>query len=135
MFKLIMCSCYKSHYKLCPNRRVLRFFPNEEFKCPCGNYPIKSRRHILHKCTRHNRYWNPRRDLLNHFIMFLIANPKVFAFIDNLQPVISSWTWNDAYCFYILLFYFYFSLFRTIQLVLYLLSISPFSFLNFHFYM
>ena len=62
----------------------LRFFPNEEFKCPCRNYPIKSRRHILHECTRHNGYWNPRRDSLNHFVMFLIANPKAFAFIDNL---------------------------------------------------
>ena len=34
----------------------LRFFPNEEFKCLCGNYPIESRRHILHKCTRFNGY-------------------------------------------------------------------------------
>ena len=34
----------------------LRFFPNEDFKCPCGNYPIESRRHILHECTRFNRY-------------------------------------------------------------------------------
>jgi len=28
----------------------LRFFPNEDFKCPCSNYPIESRRHILHEC-------------------------------------------------------------------------------------
>ena len=32
----------------------LRFFPKEEFKCPCGNYPIESRRHILHDCMRFN---------------------------------------------------------------------------------
>jgi len=44
----------------------LRFFPNEDFKCPCNNYPIESRRHILHKCRRFNGYWNPRRDSLNH---------------------------------------------------------------------
>ena len=34
----------------------LRFFLREEFKCPCGNYPIESRRHILHKCKRFNGY-------------------------------------------------------------------------------
>ena len=61
----------------------LRFFPNEDFKCPCSNYPIKTRRHILHECTRFNRYWNPRRDSLSHFTMFLIANPYAFAFSDN----------------------------------------------------
>jgi len=57
----------------------LRFFPNKDFKCPCS-YPIKSRRHILHKCKRFNGYWNPRRDSLNHFTMFLITNPHTFAF-------------------------------------------------------
>ena len=61
----------------------LRFFSNEEFKCSCGNYPIESRRHILHDCMRFNRYWNPRRDSLSHFVIFLIANPNAFAFIDN----------------------------------------------------
>ena len=61
----------------------LRFFPNEEFKCPCRNYPIESRRHILHECTRFNEYWNLRRDSLSHFVIFLIANPNAFTFIDN----------------------------------------------------
>ena len=61
----------------------LRFFPNKDFKCPCSNYSIESRRHILHECTRFNRYWNPRRDSLSHFTMFLIANPNAFTFIDN----------------------------------------------------
>ena len=65
----------------------LWFFPNEDFKCPYGSYSIKTRRHILHKCTRHNRYRNPRRDVLSHFVMFLSANPKAFAFIDNASPV------------------------------------------------
>jgi len=40
----------------------LRLFPREEFKCSCSLYPIESRHHILHKCNRFNRYWNPRRD-------------------------------------------------------------------------
>jgi len=61
----------------------LRFLPNMDFLCPCNNYPIESRRHILHECKRFNEYWNPRRDSLNHFIMFLIANPNAFAFTDK----------------------------------------------------
>ena len=28
----------------------LKFFPNEDFKCPYNKYPIKTRRHILHEC-------------------------------------------------------------------------------------
>ena len=28
----------------------LRFFPNENFSCPCNEYPIETRRHILHEC-------------------------------------------------------------------------------------
>ena len=61
----------------------LRFFPKEEFKCLCSVYPIESRRHILYNCTRFNDYWNLRRDSLSHFVMFLKANPNVFAFLDN----------------------------------------------------
>ena len=61
----------------------LRFFPSEEFTCPCNDYPIESRRYILHECRRFNGYWNPRRDSLNHFIMFLIANPNAFTFTDK----------------------------------------------------
>jgi len=63
----------------------LRFFPKEEFKCLCGVYPIKSRRHILHDCSRFNSYWNPRRDSLSHFVMFLKTNPNVFAFLNNIN--------------------------------------------------
>jgi len=33
-----------------------KFFPHEDFKCPCGNYPIELRRHILHKYKRFNNY-------------------------------------------------------------------------------
>jgi len=68
----------------------LRFFPNEDFSCPCGNFPIESRRHVLYDCKRHNGYWNPRRDSLCHFVLFLIANPKAFAFIDYSQLVASN---------------------------------------------
>ena len=61
----------------------LRFFPNKDFSCPCGNFPIESRRHVLFDCKRHNGYWNSRRDLLCHFVLFLSANSKAFAFIDH----------------------------------------------------
>ena len=61
----------------------LRFFPNLDFSCPCNYYPIELRRYILHECQRFNGYWNPRRDTLKHFVMFLIANPNAFAFDTN----------------------------------------------------
>ena len=59
----------------------LRFFPREEFSCLCSLYPIEMRHHILHKCRRFNEYWNPRRDSIAHFIMFLELNPCAFAFL------------------------------------------------------
>ena len=62
----------------------LRFFPREEFKCPCGLYSIESRRHILHDCGRFNGYWNLRRDSLSHFVMFLETNLGTFTFSDSL---------------------------------------------------
>ena len=61
----------------------LRFFPREEFKYSYSVYLIESRRHILHNCSRFNSYWNPRRDSLSHFVMFLKANPNAFAFLNN----------------------------------------------------
>jgi len=60
----------------------LHFFPKEEIKYPCGPYPIKSRHHILHECQRFNKYWNPKRDSLSHFVLFLEFNSSTFAF-DN----------------------------------------------------
>jgi len=60
----------------------LQFFPCMDFSCPCNNYPIESRRYILYEYCRFNGYWNPRRDTLNHFVMFLTANPNAFAFND-----------------------------------------------------
>ena len=63
-------------YRLC-------FFPNMDFTCPCNNYPIETRRHVLHECRRFNGYWNPRRDTLSHFVMFLMANPNAFVFTNS----------------------------------------------------
>jgi len=72
----------------------LRFFSREEFKCSCGLYPIESRQHILHECRRFNRYWNSRWDSLNHFVMFLEANPNAFAFNDNSFSTVMSRSYN-----------------------------------------
>ena len=65
----------------------LRFFPNSEFSCSCNEYPIKTRRHILFDCNRFNGYWNPRRDTLKYFVMFLNANPNAFAFNNSLVSI------------------------------------------------
>ena len=72
----------------------LRFFPREEFRCPCGLYPIESRCHILHECRRFNNYWNPRRDSISHFVMFLEFNPSAFAFPSSTSLSISSRSHN-----------------------------------------
>jgi len=61
----------------------LRFFPRKKFKCPCRLYPIESRHHIFYEYDRFNRYWNPRRDFLDHFVIFLVANPSAFTFTDK----------------------------------------------------
>jgi len=34
----------------------LRFFPRKDFKCPCSDYFIETRCHILYNCKRHNKY-------------------------------------------------------------------------------
>ena len=60
-------------YQLC-------FFSREEFSCLCSLYPIKTRHHILYEYRKFNEYWNPRRDSIAHFIMFLELNLCVFAF-------------------------------------------------------
>jgi len=49
----------------------LRFFPREPFACSCGEYPIKSRNHILHNCRRYNKYWNPNRESLKISLLSL----------------------------------------------------------------
>ena len=58
----------------------LRFFSKEEFVCPCGNYPIETRWHILHECKMFNNYWNLRRDTIAYFMLFLQFNSSAFSF-------------------------------------------------------
>ena len=56
----------------------LRFFPWEEFKCPCSLYPIEIRHYILYKCKRYNNYWNSKRNTITHFTLFLEFNSRAF---------------------------------------------------------
>jgi len=72
----------------------LRFFSRKEFRCLCGLYPIETRHHILHECRRFNKYWNPRRNSISHFVMFLDFNPSVFAFSNSSSSSVSSRTHN-----------------------------------------
>jgi len=58
----------------------LRFFPREDFSCLYRLDPIKSRHHTLHEYKRFNNYWNPKKDLISHFVLFLEFNLGVFAF-------------------------------------------------------
>jgi len=58
----------------------LRFFSKESFGCLCGNYPIKTRVHILHRYVYYKKYWNPKRESLNNIITFLEFNLGVFCF-------------------------------------------------------
>jgi len=62
----------------------LCFFPNEDFSCPCSDYLIESRHHILHDCRRFNNYWNPRRDTISHFVSFLEFNSNAFSFGESI---------------------------------------------------
>ena len=62
----------------------LRFFPREEFSCPCGSYPIESRCHILHECRRFSKYWNPMRDTISQFVSFLEFNLNAFSFGESI---------------------------------------------------
>ena len=64
------------------------------FKCLCSSYFIESRCHILHECNRFNRYWNPRRDFLGHFVMFLVANSSMFAFTNNIPLSVMTRSYN-----------------------------------------
>ena len=76
----------------------LRFFPREDIMCPCGKYFIEIRYHILHNCKRFNSYWNPRRDSIAHFVLFLEFNSNMFSFIENI-----------TYLFFLFFFSLYFS--------------------------
>ena len=89
----------------------LRFFLREEFKCLYSLYPIESQRYILFDCRRFNSYQNPRRNSLSHFVMFLEANPNVFAFIDNSYSTSVSRSYSQFHLLF--LFFLFLSLFLS----------------------
>ena len=49
----------------------LRIFSRNDFSYSCGMDPIETRKHILHKCSKFNKYWNSKRDTIIHFALFL----------------------------------------------------------------
>ena len=62
----------------------LRFFSQEDLKCPCGLYPIETRQHILHEYRRYNNYWNSRRNTIAYFTLFLEFNSTTFLQLTSL---------------------------------------------------
>ena len=58
----------------------LRFFSRKEFACSCSNYLIETRRHILYEYQRFNKYWNPRRNTIAYFMLYLQFNSSAFSF-------------------------------------------------------
>jgi len=36
--------------------------------------------YILHECKKYNNYWNPRKNTLAYFILFLEFNSNAFSF-------------------------------------------------------
>ena len=54
------------------------------FTCLCGEYPIKTRNHILYSCRHYRKYWNPKRDSLKDITAFLEFNPGVFSFHEGI---------------------------------------------------
>ena len=81
----------------------LRFFPQEDFKCLCSNYPIETRCHILHDCKRYNKYWNPRRDMISHFTLFLEFNS--FVWRKHYYKLLVALLTSPFLCFLVLSFF------------------------------
>ena len=89
----------------------LRFFSKEGFMCPCRLYPIKSRQHILYECNRFNNYWNPRRDTIAHFTLFLEYNNNTFSF--GKGQFTPSHLQQGPIFFFLFLFLYFFSYFSN----------------------
>jgi len=62
------------------DKYYLRFFPQEDFMCPCDIYLIETRRHILYEYKKYNNYWNLRRNILAHFTLFMKFLFSLFLF-------------------------------------------------------
>jgi len=78
-FSNLICACITrliTNHALIGEYR-LKFFPKELIACLCGNYPIRTREHILFECAQYNKYWNPKRESLKDVLEF---NPGAFCF-------------------------------------------------------
>ena len=82
----------------------LRFFCQENISCLCNDYPIETRWHILHECRRFNKYWNPRRDSISHFILFWNLTVGLF----HLKGLLHSHHSHHSIFYCILSFHFIF---------------------------
>ena len=110
----------------------LRFFPNKEFSCPCGQYPIESRRHILHDCKRFNEYWNLHRNSIIHFVMFLKCNHNAFTFSNDITQFAMGLSHSQQlyfpsfslylFSFFLLSFSFSFSSLHVVSFFLYVVT-------------
>jgi len=61
----------------------MKFFLRENFNYLYREYSIETRHHILYKYKRYDEYWNPSRDLISYFILFLEFNSNMFAFMSS----------------------------------------------------
>ena len=98
----------------------LCFFPRENFKCPCGLYPIETKHHILYDCRRFNKGWNSRRETISQFISFLENNLNAFSKGESITKALHSqiaiiFSW---FYFFLFLFLFLFPLFFFFLFVL-----------------
>ena len=66
----------------------LRFFPQEDFKCLYNIYPIESK-HYIYEYKRYNEYWNPKRDTISYFTLFLEFNSNVFYFVESITYIMN----------------------------------------------
>ena len=89
----------------------LRFFPKKDFKCPCGEYPIEIRQHILFDCKRYNKYWNSRRDTIGHFTLFSEFNSNTFAFGESITWSLLYFVISFSFSLFFFLFFSYASSF------------------------
>ena len=62
----------------------LGFYPKESIACPCSNYPIEMRKHIIFECLQYKKSWNSKRELLKDILTFLEFNPRAFCFQEGI---------------------------------------------------
>ena len=100
------------------------FFSQEEFKCLYGLYPIKSRHYILYEYRCYNNYWNPRKNSIVHFTLFLEFNGNAFLFGEsitqsNCEQAFSVSNFHFLLIFNFLFLFFFFLLLHVVCIFMY----------------